>query len=112
HEAYLLFPARLFCGQSLLDGRRESIILDHAFSDELRGYRDKPDALAGRHGLAIRDEMRMIAPGFYLGRAYMDRVFVVNFTLRNPDAAAAGRGDFLAGRTAQDCWTGTQKVAS
>src|SRR5262249_29837675 len=23
HEAYLLFPARLFCGQSLLDGRRE-----------------------------------------------------------------------------------------
>lgn len=27
-KAWLLFPAKLYCGQSLLDGRRESIIID------------------------------------------------------------------------------------
>ena len=46
-DAWLLFPAKLYCGQSLLDGRRESIIIDYAFTDEVQGYRERPDFLAG-----------------------------------------------------------------
>jgi hypothetical protein len=107
-DAFLLFPARLYCGQSLLDGRRESVIIDYAFTDELPGYRAQPDALGGRSGLRIRDEIRMVRPGFYLGRAYMNRIFGLNFTLYNADAEAAGSADFDAGRVAEDCWSGTQ----
>jgi hypothetical protein len=29
----------------------------------------------------VRDEIRMIRPGLYLGRAYLDRGFALNFTL-------------------------------
>ena len=36
-DTFLLFPAKLYCGQSLLDGRRESVIIDYAFTDELPG---------------------------------------------------------------------------
>ena len=111
-DAWLLFPARLYCGQSLLDGRRESLIIDYAFSDELEGYREKPDFLASRRGFAVRDEIRMIRPGFYLGRAYLDRVFVLNFTLYNKEAAAAGLAEWLdSGSTAEECWIGSQRLA-
>jgi hypothetical protein len=98
-DSWLLFPAKLYCGQSLLDSRRESIIIDYAFTDDLPGYREKPDALAGRDGFEIRDEIRMVRPGFYLGRAYMKRVFVLNFTLYNQEAAE------------EDCWVGPQRTA-
>src|SRR6185436_2994228 len=97
--AWLLFPARLYCGQSLLDSRRESVIIDYAFTDEVQGYRENPDFLAGRRGLQIRDEIRMVRPGFYLGRAYMGRVFALNFTLYDPSVAEAGKESFL--RTGQ-----------
>ena len=107
-DTFLLFPARLYCGQSLLDGRRESIIVDYAFTDELPGYRENPDALAGRNGFKVRDEIRMVRPGLYLGRAYLNRIFGLNFTLYNADAAAAGQADFRAGRLPEDCWAGTQ----
>jgi hypothetical protein len=106
-DTFLLFPARLYCGQSLLDGRRESIIIDYAFTDELPGYRADPDALGGRQGFQIRDEIRMVRPGFYLGRAYMKRIFALNFTLYNGDAAR-DTSDFLTGRIAEDCFAGTQ----
>jgi len=105
-DAWLLFPAKLYCGQSLLDSRRESIIIDYAFTDDLPGYREKPDALAGRNGLKVRDEIRMIRPGLYLGRAYLDRAFGLNFILENKSLAKAGEADFLAGKTAQECWSG------
>jgi hypothetical protein len=36
-DAWLLFPAKLYCGQSLIDSRRESIIIDYAFTDEIAG---------------------------------------------------------------------------
>jgi hypothetical protein len=107
-DAFLLFPARLYCGQSLLDGRRESVIIDYAFTDELPGYRERPDALGGRNGLRIRDEIRMIRPGFYLGRAYLNRIFGLNFSLYNAEVAEAGLADFRDGRVAQDCFVGTQ----
>lgn len=106
-DAWLLFPAKLYCGQSLLDSRRESIIIDYAFTDELPGYREKPDSLAGRNGLKVRDEIRMVRPGLYLGRAYLDRAFGLNFILENKSLAKAGNEDFLAGKTAQECWSGT-----
>jgi hypothetical protein len=109
-DAFLLFPARLYCGQSLLDGRRESVIIDYTFTDELPGYRERPDWLAGRNGLRVRDEIRMVRPGFYLGRAYLNRIFGLNFTLYNAEAADAGRQAFREGTLAQDCFTGTQQA--
>ncbi|MCG8690166.1 MAG: hypothetical protein MI806_03050 [Minwuiales bacterium] len=109
-EVWLLFPAKLYCGQSLLDGRRESIIIDYAYNDELPGYREQPDSLAGRNGLKVRDEIRMVRPGFYLGRAYINRMFLLNFTLYNEQVATADADAFLAGgAVAEDCWTGEQQ---
>jgi hypothetical protein len=109
-DAWLLFPAKLYCGQSLLDARRESIIIDYFFSDEISGYQEKPDHLAGRRGLRVRDEIRMVRPGFYLGRAYLDRVFLLNFTLYNKEIAEREGGAFMkTGQANEDCWTGTQQ---
>jgi hypothetical protein len=108
-DAWLLFPAKLYCGQSLIDSRRESIIIDYAFTDEIRGYRETPDFLAGRRGLKVRDEIRMVRPGLYLGRAYMDHAFILNFVLYSKDVDKAGRERFEAGQIRDDCWSGTQK---
>ena len=108
-DAWLLFPAKLYCGQSLIDSRRESIIIDYAFTDELPGYREKPDFLAGRRGLKVRDEIRMVRPGLYLGRAYMDHAFILNFVLYNKDLDKAGRAEFENGQVRDECWSGTQK---
>ena len=109
-DAWLLFPAKLYCGQSLLDGRRESIIIDYAYTDEIEGYREKPDFLAGRRGFLVRDEIRMIRPGFYLGRAYLNRMFALNFILYNKEIAERDSDAFLkTGKIAEDCWTGTQQ---
>lgn len=108
-DAWLMFPARLYCGQSLLDSRRESIIIDYYFTDELPGYRQRPDFLAGRNGLQVRDEIRMVRPGFYLGRAYIGKVFLLNFTLYNKEFAERDGAAFLkTGEVKEDCWTGTQ----
>lgn len=94
------FPAKVFCGTSLLDGRRESIVIDYFNSEDMKAdYVDSVDWIAGKKGLKVRDEVRMVRPGFYLGRAYMDRVFALNFTL------FAGSG---AGKPAptDTCWPG------
>ncbi len=108
-ETWLLFPAKLYCGQSLLDARRESIIIDYFFTDEIPGYQEKPDYLAGRRGLRVRDEIRMVRPGFYLGRAYLDRIFGLNFTLYNREIAERETDGFVkTGTNAEDCWVGTQ----
>ena len=112
-KQWLMFPARLYCGQSLLDARRESIIIDYAFTDELPGYREKPDFLAGRNGLQIRDEVRMVRPGFYLGRAYAGKIFLLNFVLYNESIAARDGAAFeKSGVVAEDCWSGTQRRAA
>jgi len=108
-DAWLLFPAKLYCGQSLIDSRRESIIIDYAFTDEIAGYRENPDFLAGRRGLKVRDEIRMVRPGLYLGRAYMDHAFILNFVLYNKDVDRAGRAEFETGQIRDDCWPGTQQ---
>jgi hypothetical protein len=101
----LLFPAKLYCGQSLLDSRKESVIIDYAFTDEIEGYLPEIDYLGGRNGLRIRDEIRMIRPGFYLGRAYLGKIFLLDFTLYNEDVAAN------AGQVREDCRPGAQQVA-
>jgi hypothetical protein len=108
-DAWLLFPAKLYCGQSLIDSRRESIIIDYAFTDDIPGYRERPDFLAGRRGLKVRDEIRMVRPGLYLGRAYMDHAFILNFVLYNKDLDRAGRAEFEASQVRDTCWSGTQK---
>ena len=109
-QQWLLFPARVYCGQSLLDSRRESIIIDYAFTDELPGYRERPDYLAGRNGFQIRDEIRMVRPGFYLGRAYAGKVFLLNFVLYNEDLVERDGAEFeKTGKVAESCWTGTQE---
>lgn len=108
-QTWLLFPAKLYCGQSLLDARRESIIIDYLFTDEIPGYQENPDYLAGRRGLKVRDEIRMIRPGFYLGRAYLDRGFALNFTLYDKASDDQARDNFARTGTVQhDCWPGTQ----
>jgi hypothetical protein len=111
----LLFPAKVYCGQSLLDSRRESIVIDYAYNDEIisgaedDGYRKNPDSLAGRGGLRIRDEIRMVRPGLYLGRAYANRMLLLNFTLFNADVADRDGPAFVAGSpVAEDCWPGEQ----
>ncbi|HBL28958.1 MAG TPA: hypothetical protein DD490_19155 [Acidobacteria bacterium] len=105
-EVGLLFPAKLYCGQSLLDSRRESVIIDYFFGDEIDGYLPEIDGIAGRGGLQIRDEIRMVRPGFYLGRAYVAKLFLLNFTLYNEEVAARG------GEVREDCRPGAQQVAS
>jgi hypothetical protein len=111
-DAWLLFPAKLYCGQSLFDSRRESIIIDYFFTEEVPGYQEKPDFLAGRRGVRVRDEIRMVRPGFYLGRAYLDRVFGLNFTLYNKAIAEKDGPAFVqTGKVQEDCWVGTQARA-
>jgi hypothetical protein len=109
----LYFPAKLYCGQSLLDSRRESVIIDYAFTDEVEGYRAIPDKLAGREMLVVRDEIRMVRPGFYMGRAYLAGTFILNFTLVNADVAKAGEQEFRKNNgLPEDCWVGPQRMAA
>ncbi|MGZ8268542.1 MAG: hypothetical protein ACXW20_12865, partial [Burkholderiales bacterium] len=61
-------------------------------------------------GLRVRDEIRMVRPGFYLGRAYLDKVFLLTFTLYSKDLAQREGDAFVkTGRVNEDCWTGTQQ---
>jgi hypothetical protein len=92
---WLLFPARLSCGESRFDPTRPSIVVDYSEAATLEGYRPVPDRLAGPEALNIRDEVRIIRPGFYLGRAYFGKRFALNFTLIDP-VAPAGAADAAA----------------
>jgi len=58
----------------------------------------------------VRDEIRTIRPGFYLGRAYLDRGFALNFTLYDKATDERARENFVnTGQVQEDCWPGTQK---
>lgn len=63
--------AKVFFGPSWLDGK-ESVIIDYEDTSLLFG--------------SVRDEIRLVEPGLYLGRAYartwVGRVFVLNFALQ------------------------------
>jgi hypothetical protein len=58
--------ARVYKGPSLLDGK-ECIVLD--YSDT---------SLVASH---VRDEIRQIEPGFYLGKVYWDKGRLIDFAL-------------------------------
>src|SRR5262249_55316236 len=96
---WLLFPAAVSCGESRLDPSRPSIVIDYTKGSEIEGYRPMPDKLAGPDGLNIRDEIRLVRPGFYLGRAYFGGKFGLNFTLVDPVTTAAPG----AGSIREDC---------
>ncbi len=81
----MLFPAHVYCGQSLLDHRRESIIIDYAWGKDFKPFNKNVDVLTGPGYLDIRDEVRMVKPGLYVGRAYTNKIFLLNFVLTNED---------------------------
>jgi hypothetical protein len=55
----------------------------------------------------------MVRPGFYLGRAYINRAFILNFTLFNEDVAEAQEATFLAGGdVGADCWPDAEQIAA
>ncbi len=98
--SWLLFPARLSCGPSRLDPSRRSILIDYAQGPDIEGYRRVPDRLAGPDGLAIFDEVRVVRPGLYLGRAYFRDRFALNFTLLDP---AVGADAQMSAAIGEDC---------
>lgn len=108
------FPAKVYCGQSLLDSRRESIIIDYAHSETVKDadtnetskikYAKEIDKIADRNNFQIRDEIRMVKKGLYLGRAYLGKVFVLNFVLECKEGACTEQAE-----TADACSVGTQR---
>jgi hypothetical protein len=58
--------ARIYKAPSLLDGK-ECIVLDYSET-----------SLVASH---IRDEIRLIEPGFYLGKVYWDKARLIDFSL-------------------------------
>jgi len=58
--------ARVYKGQSWLDGK-DCIVLDYSET-----------SLVASH---IRDEIRMIESGFYLGKVYWDKARLIDFSL-------------------------------
>jgi hypothetical protein len=113
HRNDLNFPAKLYCGQSLIDGRRESIIIDYNYGDDIGRSKDENvrslwdsriDALPTKAGLGIRDEIRMVKPGFYLGRVHIKQplnAFILWFTLETRTPADESAEDA--------CWIGYQR---
>jgi len=97
----MLFPANVYCGSSLIDARRESIIIDYAYGDDFQPYIPEIDGLTGRDGENLRDEIRMVRPGLYLGRAYIDKVFLLNFVLESTGSAGAQQSACWAGHSWQ-----------
>jgi len=97
---WLLFPARVSCSDSRLDPSQRSIVIDYSKGPEIEGYRERPDKIAGPEGLNIRDEIRVIRRGLYLGRAYFGPKFGLNFTLLDPTVPAAGS---ISPELRQDC---------
>jgi hypothetical protein len=87
---WLLFPAKVSCAESRLDTSQRSVVIDYSKGSEVEGYREVPDKLAGPEGLNIRDEIRVIRRGLYLGRAYFGPKFALNFTLLDPTVPVAG----------------------
>ena len=109
NDKRMKFPAKLYCGQSLFDSRRESVVIDYKFGVEDRpeGVDTDPkvDWLAGPKGLLIRDEIRMVKPGLYLGRAYMQGAFGLYFILTHHQ----GTGTEPSWDEKDACWLGHQR---
>jgi hypothetical protein len=90
---WLLFPARVTCGNSLIEPAQRAIVIDYSKGPQIDGYREIPDGLAGPDALDIHDEVRAVRPGLYLGRAYFRGRFRLNFTLLKPEGAPGAPAD-------------------
>jgi hypothetical protein len=95
----------MYCGQSFADPKRESIVVDWSRSEGLPGYDARVDWLPGRTGLALRDELRQLRPGVYLGRAFMGRRLVLSFVLQRQGKEPAA----VATPRLEECWTGVDQ---
>lgn len=83
------FVAPVFCGKSLLDSRKESIVFDYSNAAVVADYDPKLDWLMTGFGLNVRDEVRMVKPGMYLGRAYVHKAYALNFILTKANLEAS-----------------------
>ncbi len=111
-DAWLLFPAKLYCGQSLFDSRRESIIIDYFFTDEIPGYQEKPDFLAGGAGCACATRSAWCARASISAARISIVCSALNFTLYNKAIAEKDGPAFVqTGQVKEDCWAGTQARA-
>jgi len=109
NERLMIFPAKVYCGQSLIDHRRESIIIDYSHGRDWRemhqkDYIDNLDDLAGPGFLNIRDEIRMVRPGLYMGRAYINKIFALNFILENKNIS---KDQKFSNERSNSCFDGT-----
>jgi hypothetical protein len=59
--------AKVYAGPSWLDGK-ECIVLDYSSTSTVAQW--------------IRDEIRLISPGFYLGKVYWDKKRLIDFCLQ------------------------------
>ncbi len=98
-QEWLMMPAKVYCGESILDTRKESFVIDYAFSENVvvdgQSYANAASIPAhriipGRNGIEIRDEIRMVRPGIYLGRALVRRQFLLTFVLFNDTIKVTG----------------------
>ena len=111
---WLLFPAQLYCGQSLLDGRRESIIIDYAFTTS-RGLSTgrHPTRWAGVRACRSATRSAWCGPASISGRAYINRAFVLNFTLPNEDVERRRRRRSLPAATlGEDCRPDAEQISA
>ena len=81
-----LFPMNTYCGISQLDTRRESIIIDAAFSDDFASYIPLRDEVITRKNLNITEEFRMLRPGLYIGKVYSNKLLLFNLVLEKSGA--------------------------
>ena len=90
-----LFPMNTYCGISLVDARRESIITDATFGDDfgLPSYVGIRDEIVTRKGLAITEEYRMLRPGLYIGKVYTNKLFLFNVVLEKIGAIEEQTGN-------------------
>ncbi len=75
------FPAHVYVGKSLFDAQKNSLVIDYLSNQDIEGYKPSRDWLVNSKALAIRDEIREVRPGLFLGRAYVRDRFFLNFIL-------------------------------
>lgn len=77
-----IFPAHVYCGQSLYDHRRESHVIDHAWGKDFKSSLSGLDSLAGPRFLNLREEFRMVRTDLFLGRVYANKIFLTSIILK------------------------------
>ena len=76
----------LVCGQSLHDAHKPSLVADSAEASSLDSYADQIDWLDATVEAPIRDEIRRVRPGLYVGVGVADGRPTLVFTLFNEKA--------------------------